>query len=195
MRLVFGLGNPGTQYSGTRHNVGFDVVRCLADRYQVTSHKTKFQAEYSEVMIGSEKTLLISPLTFMNRSGESVVQFVKFFKPDSTEIVVISDDLNLEPGRIRWKPSGSAGGQNGLKDIIQRLGNQDFPRLRVGIGRPRGRGDVTSWVLGRFLPDELEDVKASIDRAADSIEAWCDKPFEQVMSKFNCSVSSKDSDK
>lgn len=195
MRLVFGLGNPGSQYSGTRHNVGFDVVRCLANRYQVTSHKTKFQAEYAEVMIGSEKTLLISPLTFMNRSGESVVQFVKFFKPDQTEIVVISDDLNLEPGRIRWKPSGSAGGQNGLKDIIQRLGHQEFPRLRVGIGRPRGRGDVTSWVLGRFLPDEQADINASIDRAADSIEAWCDQPFDQVMSKFNGSVSSKDSDK
>lgn len=194
MRLVFGLGNPGNQYSGTRHNVGFDVIRCLADRRQVTSHKTKFQAEFVEVVIGSEKVLLISPLTFMNRSGEAVIQFVKFFKPEPEQIVVISDDLNLEPGRIRWKPSGSAGGQNGLKDIIQRLGHQDFPRLRVGIGRPRGRGDVTSWVLGRFLQEELPDVKTSIDRAADSIEAWCTEPFDQVMSKFNCSVSAKDSD-
>lgn len=194
MRLVFGLGNPGNQYSGTRHNVGFDVVRCLADRCQATSRKTKFQAEYVEVMIKSEKVLLVSPLTYMNRSGEAVIQFVNFFKPDEDQIVVISDDLNLEPGRIRWKPSGSAGGQNGLKDIIQRLGHQDFPRLRVGIGRPRGRGDVTSWVLGRFLPDELSVVKASIDRAADSVEAWCSEPIKEVMSKFNGSVSAMDSD-
>lgn len=194
MRLVFGLGNPGSKYSGTRHNVGFDVIRCLADRSRATSHKTKFQAEYVEVVIGSEKVLLVSPLTYMNRSGESVIQFVKFFKPELEQIVVISDDLNLEPGRIRWKPSGSAGGQNGLKDIIQRLGHQDFPRLRIGIGRPRGRGDVTSWVLGRFHQDELADVEASIERAADSVEAWCNAPFDQVMSRFNSSVSSKDSD-
>ena len=194
MRLVFGLGNPGSKYSGTRHNVGFDVVKCLADRFQATSPKTKFQAEYVEVVIGSEKVLLISPLTYMNRSGESVIQFVQFFKPQPEQIVVISDDLNLEPGRIRWKPSGSAGGQNGLKDIIQRLGHQDFPRLRIGIGRPRGRKDVTSWVLGRFLQDELSDVKASIDRAADSIQMWCSEPFSQVMSKFNCSASSNDSE-
>ena len=194
MRLVFGLGNPGSKYSGTRHNVGFDVVKCLADRFQATSPKTKFQAEYVEVVIGSEKVLLISPLTYMNRSGESVIQFVQFFKPQPEQIVVISDDLNLEPGRIRWKPSGSAGGQNGLKDIIQRLGHQDFPRLRIGIGRPRGRKDVTSWVLGRFLQDELSDVKASIDRAADSVQMWCSEPFSQVMSKFNCSASSNDSE-
>lgn len=194
MRLVFGLGNPGSKYSGTRHNVGFDVVKCLADRFQATSPKTKFQAEYVEVVIGSEKVLLISPLTYMNRSGESVIQFVQFFKPQPEQIAVISDDLNLEPGRIRWKPSGSAGGQNGLKDIIQRLGHQDFPRLRIGIGRPRGRKDVTSWVLGRFLQDELSDVKASIDRAVDSVQMWCSEPFSQVMSKFNCSASSNDSE-
>ncbi|MCL4104825.1 UNVERIFIED_CONTAM: hypothetical protein GTU68_034264 [Idotea baltica] len=191
--MVFGLGNPGSKYSGTRHNVGFDVVKCLADRCQATSHKAKFQAEFVEVVIGSEKVLLVSPLTYMNRSGESVIQFVKFYKPEIEQIVVISDDLNLEPGRIRWKPSGSAGGQNGLKNIIQRLGHQDFPRLRVGIGRPSGRGDVTSWVLGKFREDERPDVKASIERAADSVEAWCTDPFDQVMSRFNRPNSNTDS--
>lgn len=194
MRLVFGLGNPGNKYSGTRHNIGFDVIACLAERFQATSRKSKFQAEYSEVMIGGEKVLLICPLTFMNRSGESVVQFVKFYRPEMEEIVVISDDLNLEPGRMRWKPSGSAGGQNGLKDIIQRLGHQDFPRLRIGIGRPPQKVDVTPWVLGRFFPEQLPDVKASIQRAAESVEAWCSEPIDQVMTKFNGPVLKGDPD-
>lgn len=185
MKLVIGLGNPGSEYVGTRHNVGFEVVAELARRYAEGKPQRKYQADCLDVSIRSEKVLLISPLTFMNRSGESIWQFVKFYQPKSDQIVVICDDLNLPAGRLRWRPSGSAGGQNGIKDIIQRLGHQDFPRLRIGIGRPPGKMDVTSWVLGKFQKDDREAIDHSVMRAADSIESWISAGIEQTMSEFN----------
>ncbi len=185
MRFVVGLGNPGSKYVGTRHNVGFDVVAELVKRFASQKPQNKYDAEFWDVMIAGEKVLLITPLTFMNLSGQSVWQFVKFYQPDPSEIVVICDDMNLPSGRIRWRPSGSAGGQNGLDDIIQRLGHKDVPRLRVGIGRPPGRMDPTGWVLGRFQEDEKEAVEYATVRSADSIEAWCSEGIEQVMNKFN----------
>lgn len=185
MRMVIGLGNPGAKYVGTRHNVGFDVVAELAKRFACGKPQNKFDANYCDAMIGGEKVLLISPLTFMNLSGQSVWQFVKFYQPDPADIVVICDDMNLPSGRIRWRASGSAGGQNGLNDIIERLGHKDVPRLRVGIGRPPGRMEATSWVLGRFSEAEKEAVEYSIVRSADSIETWCSEGLEPTMNKFN----------
>lgn len=185
MRLVIGLGNPGSKYVGTRHNIGFDVIAELAKRFNAAPAQNKFDAGVQDVRIRNEKVLLITPLTFMNLSGRSVSQFVKFYQPDSSEIVVICDDMNLPSGRIRWKPSGSAGGQNGLSDIIQCLGHQEIPRLRVGIGRPPGRMEATAWVLGRFKEEEMEAVDYSIVRSADSIEKWCSEGIEPTMNEFN----------
>jgi len=185
MRLVVGLGNPGTKYAGTRHNIGFDVVNELARRQMADAPKNKFQADFVEVMIGGEKVLLVSPLTFMNCSGESVWQFIKFYQPDPADLVVICDDMNLPVGKLRWRGSGSAGGQKGLSNIIQHLGHQDFPRLRVGVGRPPGKQDVTSWVLGRFRENEREAVEHAVVRSADSIEEWCSNGLETTMNLFN----------
>lgn len=185
MRLVIGLGNPGAKYVGTRHNVGFDVVAQLAERFGAGKPQQKYDADCWDVIIGGQKVLLIAPLTFMNLSGKSVWQFVKFYQPDPSEIVVVCDDMNLPSGRIRWRPSGSAGGQNGLSDIIQRLGHSDIPRLRVGIGRPPGRMDATAWVLGRFQESEKEAIGYSIVRSADSVETWCSEGIEPTMNKFN----------
>ena len=185
MKLVIGLGNPGSKYAGTRHNVGFEVIAELARRYAVDQPQNKYQADFLNVSIHGEKVLLISPLTYMNRSGESVWQFVKFYRPEPEQIVVVCDDLNLPTGRLRWRPSGSAGGQNGIKDIIQRLGHQDFPRLRLGIGRPPGKMDVTPWVLGRFREEEREAIDHSVMRAADSIESWISQGIEPTMTEFN----------
>lgn len=185
MRLVIGLGNPGAKYAGTRHNVGFDVIRELARRHGAGPVQNKYQAEYQDILIRSEKVLLIAPLTYMNLSGDSVWQFVKFYQPDPSEIVVICDDMNLPAGRIRWRASGSAGGQKGLSHIIQRLGHQDFPRLRVGVGRPPGKMDATAWVLGKFREEEHEAVEYSLARSADSIESWCAVGIEPTMNQFN----------
>lgn len=189
MKLVIGLGNPGSKYVGTRHNVGFDVVSELARRFGAGQSQTKFQGEYQDVRIQGEKILLITPHTFMNCSGESVWQFVRFYQPEPADIVVICDDMNLPTGRLRWRPSGSAGGQNGLNDIIQRLGHQQFPRLRIGVGRPPGRMDVTAWVLGRFRENEKEDIEHAVVRAADSVERWIAEGIESTMAEFNRQVT------
>ena len=188
MKMVVGLGNPGAKYAGTRHNVCFDVVRELGKRFGADKPSSRFQADVQDVLIGNQKVLLISPLTYMNRSGESVAQFVQFYQTDPADIVVICDDMNLPAGRLRWRPSGSAGGQNGLKDIIQRLGHSDFPRLRVGIDRPPGKMEATSWVLGKFRDEEIEPIDHALMRAADSIENWVSVGIELTMSEFNRSV-------
>ena len=185
MKLVVGLGNPGVKYAGTRHNVGFDVLAELAKRFGGGKPQNKHQADFHDIMIRGQKVLLIAPLTYMNRSGESVWQFVRFLQPDMSDIVVICDDMNLTVGRLRWKPSGSAGGQKGLSDIIQRVGHGDFPRLRVGIDRPPGKSDVTSWVLGKFREAEKELEDLAVIRAADSVENWVSDGIEATMNKFN----------
>jgi PTH1 family peptidyl-tRNA hydrolase len=185
VKLIVGLGNPGSQYSGTRHNVGFDVVRELARRFNGSGPQTKYKAEVIDIHIGSQKVLLIAPMTFMNCSGESVIQFVNFYQPDLDDLAVICDDMNLPCGRIRWRAKGSAGGQNGLKDIIQRVGSPDFPRLRIGIGRPPGRMDTTSWVLGRFRSEEQELQEVAKMRAADSVEMWVREGVNPVMTEYN----------
>jgi PTH1 family peptidyl-tRNA hydrolase len=189
VKLVIGLGNPGSKYVGTRHNVGFDVLSELASRFGVGPSQKKFQGEYQDVLMQSEKILLIAPQTFMNRSGESVWQFVRFYQPEPVDIVVICDDMNLPTGRLRWRSSGSAGGQKGLNDIIQRLGHDQFPRLRIGVGRPPGRMDVTAWVLGRFREDEKENIEHAVVRAADSVERWIAEGIEPTMVEYNRQVS------
>lgn len=185
MKMVIGLGNPGAKYASTRHNVGFDVVAELARRFGAGKPQSKFQAEMQEIVVRSQKVLLISPLTFMNLSGEAVWQFVRFYQPEPSDIVVVCDDMNLPTGRLRWRPSGSAGGQNGLKNIIEKLGHSEFPRLRMGIDRPPGRMDTTAWVLGKFRDDENTEIEIAVMRAADSIEKWVSEGIEPTMSEFN----------
>ena len=161
----------------------------LASRFGVGQPQTKFQGECQDVVIQSEKILLVAPQTFMNRSGESVWQFVRFYQPEPVDIVVVCDDMNLPTGRLRWRPSGSAGGQKGLNDIIQRLGHDQFPRLRIGVGRPPGRMDVTAWVLGRFREDEQDNIEHAVVRAADSVERWIAEGIEPTMVEYNRQVS------
>ena len=185
MKLVVGLGNPGAEYAGTRHNIGFEVIEELAARWNADSAKSKYQSIIREARIKEEKVLLIAPQTYMNRSGEAIWQVVKFYQVESSDLVVICDDMNLPLGRIRWRASGSAGGQKGLNDIIRRLGHDQIPRLRMGIGRPEGRMDVTSWVLGRFRPDEKPDAESYVLRAANSVEKWIAEGIESAMNEYN----------
>ncbi len=170
MKLVVGLGNPGQKYVGTRHNVGFEVIAELARRYNVGRPKAKFDGELAEVMINNEKTILLSPLTFMNLSGRCVQPVVDFYKLDLEDVLIICDDFNLPLSRLRFRPKGSDGGQNGLKDIFQRLGTRDVPRLRIGIGKPPPRWDVADYVLGKFEKADLDQVQTGVKRAADATE-------------------------
>lgn len=185
MKLIVGLGNPGRKYNGTRHNVGFDVLACLAQRYDVGRPKAKFNGEVAETVIKNQKTILLSPLTYMNLSGQSVRAAVDFYKLPLTDLLVICDDINLDVARLRFRPSGSAGGQNGLKDIIQRLGSQSFARLRVGVGRPPPHWEAADFVLGKFSSDELPDIESGITRAASAAETWVEQGIQPAMNQFN----------
>ncbi len=185
MKLIVGLGNPGLKYKGTRHNIGFEVIANLARRYDVGRPKAKFNAEVAETMIGTEKAVLLSPLTFMNLSGRSVKAAIDFYKLPLVDVLVVCDDLALETGRIRLKPGGSAGGQKGLKDIISRLGSQTFARLRIGIGAPPTGWDAADYVLGKFNDQEQPEILNSIQRATQAIESWVTDGIEKSMSQFN----------
>ena len=151
MKMIVGLGNPGQKYVGSRHNVGFDVIAELANRYEVGRPKAKFNGEFAETIIKQEKVVLVCPLTFMNLSGQCVRAAVDFFKLDLDDLLIICDDFNLALGRIRIRPSGSAGGQNGLDDIVNRLGSRQIARLRLGIGNPPPEWEVANYVLGLSL--------------------------------------------
>ena len=188
MKLVVGLGNPGSQYSGTRHNVGFDVIAELVRRWQPSGPQMKFQAEIHEAFFPSGKVLLVAPVTFMNRSGESVQQIARFYQVASEDVAVICDDMNLPFGTLRWRAGGSSGGQKGLADILLRLGTDQVSRLRMGIGRPPGHMDASAWVLARFRSDEREDAELMTKLAANSVECWVSEGIVGTMNKFNRSA-------
>jgi PTH1 family peptidyl-tRNA hydrolase len=185
VKVVVGLGNPGRKYAGTRHNVGFDVLNVLAERHAGERWRSRFEAETSEILLGTERVLLVAPQTYMNLSGRSVRSVVDFFKIPLADLLVISDDLNLDVGRLRLRPSGSAGGQKGLQNIIDRLGTTEFPRLRIGIGRPREGMDTVNYVLQTFAKSERPVVDQAIDRAEMAVESWVNEGIEAAMTKFN----------
>ena len=185
MKLVVGLGNPGKKYDGTRHNLGFDVLAILARRHIADPPKIKFESEWTEVWIGKERVLLVAPQTYMNLSGRAVRQFVNFFKIPLENILVVSDDLNLDPAQIRLRGSGSAGGQKGLQNTIDQLGSQEFARLRIGIGRPREGMETSVYVLQRFSKSERTEVDAALERSADGVEWWATEGLEYAMNRVN----------
>lgn len=185
MKLVVGLGNPGKQYVGTRHNVGFDVLRELARRFVAPLNRHKFDADYAEFSLGQEKVLLVAPQTYMNLSGQSVQKFGGFYHLEPTDILVVCDDLNLPLGRLRIRASGSAGGQKGLQNIVQLLGTQEIPRLRIGIDPPPAGRDAKDWVLGSFGKSEVSLVETVVQLAAQAVETWITQGLPATMNRFN----------
>jgi PTH1 family peptidyl-tRNA hydrolase len=183
MKLVVGLGNPGRRYAGTRHNVGFDVLDLLAER-----HRLEWESAPADGLIAKWRTvsvLLAKPLTFMNLSGHAVGELVRFYKIDLQDFLIVVDDVNLDLGRLRARPSGSAGGHNGLKSIIAALGTEEFARLRVGVGRGDARRDLADHVLARFDPEERVEVAEAVGRAADAAELFVTEGIAPVMNRFN----------
>lgn len=185
MKLVIGLGNPGRKYEGTRHNVGFAVAAELARRHGASGARNAFQAEVAEVSLGGEKTLLVLPQTYMNLSGASALAARDFYKVANEDLLVVCDDFNLTLGTLRLRGQGSAGGQKGLADIIHRLGTDEVPRLRVGVGPVPASWDAVDFVLSRFTKDELPEIELSIVRAADAVELWATKGLQESMNRFN----------
>jgi PTH1 family peptidyl-tRNA hydrolase len=183
---IFGLGNPGAQYKGTRHNVGFAVVDELARRFAVPSFDTFGSALVARVRRSPTEApiVLAKPMRFMNLSGEAVRDVTAFYKIDPPDILVVVDDVQLPLGRLRLRRSGSAGGHNGLRSVIQYLGT-DFPRLRVGVGRGDARWDLVDHVLSRFSSDEREVIDRAIARAADAVEVFVSDGIGAAMNRFN----------
>lgn len=186
MFLIVGLGNPGRQYEHTRHNVGFDVMDALADKYNISITEKKHKALYGKGMIAGQKVVLAKPQTFMNLSGESVAELLNYYKLDpETEMLVIYDDISLAPGGIRIRKKGSAGGHNGIKNIIAQTGTQNFMRIKVGVGeKPKG-WDLADYVLGHFDEADRKKVEEAFDDAVRATEMILQDDVDQAMNDFN----------
>lgn len=185
MYIIVGLGNPTREYIGTRHNIGFDVVTKLADEHNISLDFKKHKALCGKGYIGGQKVLLAQPQTYMNRSGESVKELMEYYRVNEEELIVIYDDISLDVGQIRLRGKGSAGGHNGMKNIIALLGTQEFPRIKVGVGdKPKG-WDLADYVLSRFPKKEEEMVGDSIDKAAKACESIIVHDLDFAMNLYN----------
>lgn len=186
-KLVVGLGNPGAKYAATRHNVGWMVLEAFARKHSAAIDRNGFHGVYGEMRWGpaAEKIILLKPMTFMNLSGRAVVPAMHFYKIDPADMLVLYDDLDLPPGKLRIREKGSAGGHNGMKSTIQELGSQEFPRLRIGIGRPAPGWEVPDWVLSPFSPDDAATIAQVIPRAVEAVEAFLNEGALKAGTKFN----------
>jgi PTH1 family peptidyl-tRNA hydrolase len=193
MKLVVGLGNPGSEYAGTRHNVGFEVVDRLAAKLGWAEvNKKRFDGLALDGIVGDERVLLLKPLTFMNLSGRSVQAAMSFYQLTPPDIVIVLDDLALPCGRLRLRGSGSSGGHNGLKDIERALGTNEYPRLRIGIDPAPPPIAGKDYVLGRFSTEQRKLLEPTVDRACAAIVTWIDKGIESAMSVFNADEKKED---
>lgn len=185
MYVVVGLGNPGKQYENTRHNVGFNVIDILAKEYDISVSKIKHKALIGEGRVGSEKVLLVKPQTYMNLSGETLIDMYNYYKVDMENIIVIYDDIDLDVGKIRIRKKGSGGTHNGMRSIIKCLGANDFPRVRVGVSKPKPGQDLADFVLSRFRKEENDDVELGLEKAAKAVDVMIKDNVDLAMNKYN----------
>lgn len=184
--LIVGLGNPGEKYARTRHNLGFLALDLLAEQQKLKINRIKYKALVAETEFGGARCLLMKPQTYMNLSGESVGEAARFYKVPADHVLVISDDVSLPVGRLRIRKSGSAGGHNGLKNIIQHLGTDAFPRIKVGVGMPdHPDHEMIDWVIGKPQGEEAKTLRAALDRAADAALSVIDEGPDRAMNRFN----------
>jgi peptidyl-tRNA hydrolase, PTH1 family len=194
MKIVIGLGNPGPKYDRTRHNVGYRVIDELSQRLGAGKPRVRFDATLADGNLGGEKVLLAAPRTYMNESGRSVRQLVDFFGLQLSDLLVVCDDFNLDLARLRMRAGGSAGGQKGLADIIRKLATEEFPRLRIGIGRPPGQMDAADFVLSKFKRSEQDTMDDAIVRAAEGVELWIRSGVGPAMNRINAASGGQDDD-
>ena len=186
MFIIAGLGNPTLQYEGTRHNVGFDVIDMLADRYNISVDGRKGRALVGKGIIEGQKVLLVKPLTYMNLSGEAIRDYVHFYKINpEEELLVIYDDISLNPGKLRLRKKGSAGGHNGIKNIIAHLGTEKFKRIKIGVGSKPEGWDLKDFVLGRFSKEDAALMEDAFHRAEESVELIVSDKFDKAMNLYN----------
>lgn len=185
MYIIVGLGNPGDKYAKTRHNVGFNVVDLLAKEYSIDVSKIKHKAMTGEGRVGTEKVILVKPLTYMNLSGESVVDICNYYNVDLEKLIVIYDDIDLEVGKIRIRKKGSGGTHNGMRSIIKCLGSNEFPRVRVGISKPKNGQDLADFVLSRFSKDDEAALSESYKNAVAAVDCTIRENLDLAMNRYN----------
>ena len=183
MFLIVGLGNPGKEYEDTRHNIGFKVVDNIAKEYNIQINRQKFKGIYGEGFINGEKVILLKPTTYMNLSGESVMEVVNFYNIENDEILIIYDDISLDIGKLRIREKGSAGGHNGIKSIIAHLGSEVFSRIKIGVGQPNS--DLVKHVLGKFSKEEMVILDESIEAATNATAEIIKNDVKTAMNQFN----------
>ena len=185
MYIIIGLGNPEPEYSNTRHNMGFDVINKLAKENDISLNRTKFNAIYGTGIIEGEKVILIKPQTFMNNSGESVIEFVNFYKEPLENVIVIYDDMDTDIGTIRIRAKGGPGSHNGMKSMVSCLNSENFPRIRIGIGRPSGEYDRIDYVIGQIDEEEKKILEQGQNEAVEAIKYWIKNGIDNTMNKYN----------
>lgn len=193
MYIIAGLGNPGKEYINTRHNVGFGVIDILADKYNISVLELRSKALVGKGMMEGRRVILVKPLTYMNLSGESIRPIVDYYKADAEqELIVISDDVSLPPGGLRIRKRGSAGGHNGLKNIIRQMGTENFTRIRLGVGEKPRNYDLADWVLGHFSGEERKAVDEAADRAVHAVELILSEGADAAMNIFNRKIHAEE---
>lgn len=184
--VIAGLGNPGMEYEGTRHNAGFFTVDMLASQYGEEIRRLQFKGKTAEVSLDGVRCLLLKPTTYMNNSGESIVQALEFYKLDTDRLIVIFDDISLEPGRLRIRTKGSHGGHNGIKSIIELTGSDQFPRVKMGVGKkPHPDYDLAKWVLGKFRGEDADKLRSAAENACEAVKLMVNGKVNEAMNKFN----------
>lgn len=185
MYLIVGLGNPGKEYGNTRHNMGFKAIDKLACKLNVEVSKEKFKGMYGEAMIENEKVILLKPLTYMNLSGESIIEIVNFYKIDLEKIIVVYDDVDIDVGKFKIRKKGSAGSHNGMKSVVQNLSSTNFARIRVGIGKPRVNEDLADYVLKKFSEEDKAQFERVVDEVSDAVLSIVTDGIDKAMNKYN----------
>ncbi len=185
MFLIAGLGNPGTEYAATRHNIGFDMVTYLGDQYHIPLRSRENKAIVGKGVIGGQKVMLAQPQTFMNLSGESIRALLDYYKTDREKLIIIYDDISLPVGQVRVRPKGSAGGHNGIKNIIQHLGTEEFARIRIGVGAKPEGGDLVKHVLGRFSREEEDMIRDVFALAEEALLTIMNEDVAAAMNRVN----------
>ncbi|MCM1008614.1 MAG: aminoacyl-tRNA hydrolase [Ruminococcus flavefaciens] len=184
--IIAGLGNPGMEYDNTRHNAGFNVLDTLASQLGENINRLKFKGKTSEASVGGKRCLLLKPTTYMNNSGESIVQAMEFYKIGIDHVIVVCDDISLDTGKLRIRRKGSHGGHNGLRSICELTGSDDFPRIKIGVGKkPHPDYDLAKWVLGKFGKEDTERMKKSAENACECIKLMVQGKTDEAMNKFN----------
>lgn len=184
--IIAGLGNPGMEYNNTRHNAGFNVLDTLASQLGENINRLKFKGKTAEASIGGKRCLLLKPTTYMNNSGESIVQAMEFYKIDIAHVIVVCDDISLDTGKLRIRRKGSHGGHNGLRSICELTGSDDFSRIKIGVGKkPHPDYDLAKWVLGKFGKEDAERMKESAENACECIKLMVQGKTDEAMNKYN----------